>query len=676
MWNWLPDEGIARVGADRFLGGFPSSIFSLPQYTRGIQRLEIWLLGASFSVGDQEAGFRIARWAGVFAFCSASIPTWILARKAGATPPWAALAGLLCVLGPWLVLSGTFLTEPLAFPAAAWLTLAVFVTIDRGGLPSYLILGAAVLVSLLARTGLAVLAFSFLPALAVVTAREWVGSRSCKSLRRQLAPHWPLALFLLGAVAVIGLLGLNDLSVRVRGEWYSNTGIRFSGANEASEFFVGRIGSGMLFAPLIVAAAYGLKELVLPRSRQALILVAILGTFLLAMILTLLTSAPEERYIIYAVPAIAAITGVAATSRRLPAWLVILSAVVVGYLTLGIAWESERGPYGFLLFPAETFHARVIRLGLLSRLGLGVGEVWATIGSLLLGALLALALSADLRFSPRLRVRLAVCAGMLLLVAGAVQAVYSLRGYEKSGGAGVLLRDRVWIDSIARGRPVSAWQIVRGPGQDAFQPVLWETSYFNRDLRYTAFPSWQTPLPSSLADRRVSVGDSGHLIGFPRADFVLTRQGQLWSSIRGRLVAQSAASNLYLVQTEKPASLSWIVRGTRGDGWLPPGEKAVIRVFPRANERCFRLRVTGSFAGRSVVRIVGAGQRVTRRLGVSEAVEVTLPVLGAVDGEARFVIRGSGIPAELEPGATGVVNIAPAGLSSCESTWSPTPVLP
>ena len=83
MWTWQNDEFLFRQTA-RWIGdNLPSSLWAVAEYTRGVQRLNAWLLAFSLDVFGSPAGFRFARWVIVLAFASTVVPVWLLAARLG-----------------------------------------------------------------------------------------------------------------------------------------------------------------------------------------------------------------------------------------------------------------------------------------------------------------------------------------------------------------------------------------------------------------------------------------------------------------------------------------------------------------------------------------------------------------------------------------------------------------
>ena len=269
MWTWQNDEFIFRQTA-RWIGdNLPSSLWATAEYMRGVQRLNAWLFAFCLDAFGSPTGFKVARWVIVLAYASTVVPVWLLARAAGAERAWAALAALGAVLVPWAGLTGTFLTEGLAYPLVGWACLAIFATVANPSPRADVVALAAIGASMLARTGLVLLLFALAVA---VLGQELRLAASERELLRA-----PLRLVRRHAVLVaVGLVGLLLLALgradRLTGSWYENAGPRWEDTWHGVTYVISSVAAGVGFVPVLAALGFGLTQIVRPRSPRDLAL--------------------------------------------------------------------------------------------------------------------------------------------------------------------------------------------------------------------------------------------------------------------------------------------------------------------------------------------------------------------------------------------------------------------
>lgn len=109
-----------------FKENLPGSLWDFDTYQRGLQRLEIWLLALPQWVADSPWSLVGGRALNTVAFVSTAIPVYLLARGQDLSPRWAALPAGLSVVVPWAVVTTSFLTENVAYPASMWVVWSIW----------------------------------------------------------------------------------------------------------------------------------------------------------------------------------------------------------------------------------------------------------------------------------------------------------------------------------------------------------------------------------------------------------------------------------------------------------------------------------------------------------------------------------------------------------------------
>ena len=120
---WTQDEEYFVQLSRLLVEHFPGAVWDLPVNAfdeRGPQRLTILLLAWPLGIVNGATGFEIARALMCLAFASAAVPAYLLARGVRLTAGWALGAAALTIAVPWATLTGSFLSESVAYPAALW----------------------------------------------------------------------------------------------------------------------------------------------------------------------------------------------------------------------------------------------------------------------------------------------------------------------------------------------------------------------------------------------------------------------------------------------------------------------------------------------------------------------------------------------------------------------------
>ncbi len=655
--SYQPDEAlytqVAQHVGHRGLVGF----FEWDVYQRGIQRLTVWMLAPVFALFDGPGAFAIGHVLQSALYASAAIAAYLLARGLGLRPLAALAAGALSILVPWAIMAQTFLTEPAAYAAFAWLLYAGWVALAR---PSprhdaFALLAAAL--APLSRTGFVVL----LPVLPVAAAIvSWPASGSVPERLR----GWPAALWrrhrvlvvvaVFAAVLVVGRMATG-------GGWSALTGTY--GAPPLSDLglvvrkdlqFLSRLmsGTGLLLGAIALPwLAVGLAR-VRDAPRHAFAVLAVLLS--LALLLQLAGAAPDERYVMYLTIPLA-VAGVAAVARReIGALGLAAGTAVVAALVLGHRWDVNGGDFGFYAYPAEQFHHRLLtgRLSVppLSHLP-GDPE-----HSLVL--ILVLAACATWVVLGRVRRTGAAVAAVLLALVGwqAIQTGYVLRNFRDkvANPNHIGLGARSFVDRVVpRGEFAGIYGAGAGNTRD-FEAIWLEAQFWNPQLRAIVQlgPRTVAPSPYTLGQPvvlqpnaetgRVSV-TTGRM---PR--FLAEARGVNPLGLRARPVAASYLP-MDVVEVSRPLRADWYVVGMSSGGIVRPRGAARLRVFRHAIERgrCARMDVTGppDLAGTATYRVsdaVSASGRV--RAQQTRTIQLRLSPQGAYQ---QIVVRAAGKPLQI-----------------------------
>ena len=597
VWYWQPDELEFRVRAEFITRGLPESLWGLDNYGRGIQRLTIWELAGSLGIFGAPDGFRIARWIQVVAFASAAFPTWLWARSLGASRPWAGWSALLAIAVPWAVVGATFLTEPIAYPLAAWASFATWRAAARPSAVADVLAIVAIGAATLARTGFAVLALVLVSVCLLQELRI-----EAPSLRRAIVALGRKHAVLCVAVAAGLVFLLAGYGASFTGV-YADSGIKVSSANlwDALTYTVAIVGAGVAFVPVVAALALGVQQLVKPTDRDSLALGLVVLGLLAALVLTVDLAPREERYVFFLVPVCAVVLARAVTRRDTPLWSIVVGAVLLGVAVLARDWRPELGPIGFIAFPAETFHARVVLLGAYNHLPHVLQTGTRTFDAVLVAgaAVVAALFACRLRRGPVAPAMAAVpvlAAGLLAIGLG--QAVYSLSKFELAV-RGVPLDARTWADRAAHGKAMGVWLPPLGPGAN-MSPIWEEERYFN--VGAGADVVWDTePATAFPGEARIEVRvdrQNGRLVpissGQAIPQLILVPRLPVAVALRATLVAQDSRLAVDLLRFQDGApSVRWLLSGADADGWVRRGATARVRVFagPRSGTTCVQLGV-------------------------------------------------------------------------------------
>jgi hypothetical protein len=354
---------------------FPDPLFRTAIFQRGLQRLDQLLLAIPFFALRGPGAFEVDRAIQCLLFASTAIPAFLLARGAGLGRWPGLLAALLAIVIPWAVVSTSFLTEPAAYPAYAWVLYGVWAAITRPSLPREAFALLAIALAAFSRSAMLALA-PMLPLAVLWQELRWetAGSSLIARLRALPSRLWRVHPLVSGvtiiAIALYFSIRLGLWSTAL-GTLTGNYGVPHLGAIqpllERYEYFLSRSATGSGLVALAVGLPWLVLTLVRPRdgARHALAVVCLLGV--LCLLLSLMPAGPDERYTAYAAIPIALMFVAGLRSR--PGLGVLAGAVTVDLLIESVTWPALANLYDYFTYPAAVFYQRVL-LGRVSTISL------------------------------------------------------------------------------------------------------------------------------------------------------------------------------------------------------------------------------------------------------------------------------------------------------------------
>lgn len=651
------DEELYMRLARYIAGHFPSAIWAPGIYTRGLQRLDPVVLAAPFSFMRGPGAFEVDHVIQCLLFASTAIPVYLLARRAGLERPLSHVAALLSIVVPWAVVSTSFLTESLAYPAFGWILYTSWRAVQEPTRRREVLALLALAVGVLSRTALlGTLPLMPVAALWQTLACETQGSIAAR-LRAVPGRLWrshPIAgMLLVGGVAIyaadqLGLLPAS-LNSTLTGS-YGVPSLSSLGSSFAKDRdYLSRMIAGTDYVPFGFALAWFALTFVRRRdaAQHCLAVICLLG--LVCELLSLLPAGPDERYVMYgAIPIALGFAG--ALSERV-GLTVVLGAIVAALLLDSVTWPPAANIYDYFTYPAAIFYSRVLmnhlaELPLIHPPADRVIEGGVLLVSLAWAALLprrALALPATG----------ALCLGTLAL--GVMQTGYALKKYSGGAGAGQPAAARSWVDRhVPGGAQVATLANSLGTTAD-YVPIWREVEFWNTSIDATAFVGYQdyAPLPLGIAPLSLQVhAGSGLLsateVGRPHQipRYLLEpRVGTLTLGLEVEAAAEDPALSLNLVRLREPARVDWALTGTSAEGFMAPGHAAQIELYQgarRDGRECVALALVGppNYYGRWPFRISEEGHVLRRgNLAALQRLALTVPAHGA--SSLTVAVRGS-----------------------------------
>lgn len=660
--NFQDDEEQYLQVARYVAAHFPSALWKSGLFVRGSQRLDQLVLAPPFALIRGPGVFELAHAIQSLLFASAALPVLLLARRAGLGRAAGLFAAALAVVVPWAVVSTSFLTECIAYPAFCWVLYATWVAARHPCARNDALALLALVFAALSRTALLALA-PLLP-LAVLW-HEWGWKlRDLPRLQRAhflpkrlWSAHKLLTIIVGGAVLVLVAGRLDLLPGRGLAALTGKYGLpridSLSSLVSRYEVYLSRLVVGTGFLAAALALPWIVANLARPRDggRHALASVCALGVAVV--LLSLLRAGPDERYVLYGTAPIAlAAAGIlrewAYAPRRSLGQTAGVLAATAAVLALidGVAWPELTNTYDFFSYPAATFYRRAILLHL-SSLRLPLLHPSPQLFVYLLIATFAFGVAA-LSLVKRAARPVAAFLAVGLVGLCAIQTIYALHKFSETAGAtsGPNADQRSWVDrSLPDNAQVAALGISLGTTSD-YQPVWRTTEFWNTSVRYNSFFGTSPGLLPRYSESRPlkTQANSGLLSAKNESERMSPRlvpsymlvpsQGTNSVGLDARLVAHDPYLPLELVRLNQPPRIDWSVDGTSPEGDLPIGKPATATVYSSAftgpRPRCahFSLIPPPNPAMHWSYRVASAGHTfASAALSGSQPISVSVPLL-------------------------------------------------
>jgi hypothetical protein len=643
---WQPDESLF-VQVSRYVGDhFPASLFQNGVYERGPQRLTIWELAVLQWVFHSPTALEAARVLQAVLYVSVAAPTYLMARGVGLSRVEAAVPAALAIAVPWAVVGTTFLTEPVAYPLAAFLLLAVWRAATAPSARRDAVMIVALGLAILAKTSLAALA----PIVVIVplaqaarypaeTGRGWWRSVWARLWRDHRGLVLVTALALCGAALSIAVRSAGGPSpFGIYGRLSSGD---LHAVSHQTQILLARlvVGTGII-APC-VALPWLARTLIRPDDPRDHALALTSATSIIALVLATAVvwgddrAGIDERYVMYlAVPIFVVAT------RALVTWSigvvgVAVASAGVGLLIAQTSWQVDTA-FGVrsLAYPAEAFFGRVI----VGRLAMHepdrlIGHEPAIAAILAAGA--AVALVALGRWAVR-RGRGALIAALAAAGVAVVQVAqtgYNLDGWNKAQGPSPPgWGQRAWVDEHDRaGDPVAI--LALGLTDLGDYASIWDEVRFHNSTigpvvkeRGGLAPEPPTATKTFV---RVRPSDGRVTSSGPLPRLAVTGHDFRTVGITLDTVAEAGYLDARLVRLPRQPQADWmLLDGVYPDGFLLPAGRSRMRVFsagvPAGQRTCLRLALVGppAYEGTWGFRVSGGTRAVSGKVRPLETVKV------------------------------------------------------
>jgi hypothetical protein len=629
----------------------PARLFDVTLYGRGLQRLEVWLLAIPAALWDAPTSLQVARILNTLAYVSTAIPVYKLARSQRLSSRWAALPAALAIFVPWGVVTTGFLTENLAYPACLWALWAIAEAASEPSPWRDLRALALLLVAATARSGLLLL----VPVLPVVLAGTGLRcntgplSGRVKQVLRDHIVVW--AVVALGALVLVS--GIGGLKQKVAGGYQTQLG--FNVVDELEKFgrYLARVVIGTGFFPAAIGLPWVATELVRSRDRRRFAFVLLIPVTTLALLYSLNTAGPDERYVLYLAPLVLLPATLALARREISPVGLAIASVLLALLVLRVPWNGEQGPFGYFVSPVEMFYSRAIGLKLGNALGEhGIAPLTLVGLGLAAGGI---AIAAVLRWRPRWLVGApAIVLVAVVAVSVPAQARYALTRYVDTAGSrsGPSLRDRAFVDTTVPAG-ASVGEFFEGAGQTpGFYPIWKEVAFYNQRLSsvYSLGPPGNEVLPYMRLVSDVSFdARTGRISSSePLPDYLVIPTPVGAARVRGEILKAPPHIAVALIKVARPATMAWSATGIDATGAMVEGDAATVRFYGTglpADPQCAAFSLIGPPDRPEVWNLDVAGSRpVTGSVmaGQTRNVTVGLPRL-AERGSIDVRVSGKGV---------------------------------
>jgi hypothetical protein len=573
-------------------------------------------------------------------FVSAAIPVFLLARLVTRDGAAAVLAAALSIAVPWLAMTATLMTEPIAYPASAWALLAMTRALERPSWRRDLAALLAILLATFARTQLVILGPAFVVAAVVVVLAPADGARPRPVT--VLRAHW-----LLAAAAVVGAVALASPSIRsaLLGSYAGPlTGqLLPSGTWPAGRELVTYVVVGIGGVPLALAAAWialTLAGRAAVTPARAFAAVALCSGVLLVVMAGAFTARLEaginDRYVIFIVPVLV-VASVAMLVERRPATIPLSVAGLLTGALIATAHLTQSGPS--LVSPSQTFHQ--VLFGKTAELGAALGMRSLSM-PLLVGAAVAVAVVVLAVARRRWPIRaLGLGAAVALLAANLVQTAYTLRSTAKTQAdvSPAFLAGRDWLDREVPGdAPIAA--VLGTMFEPSSTPAAWwDLTFWSKRLDRLYREPGAVRDEQGFAHTLAIDQRTGRLPGLDGRDLIVTTGEEKRFSLRGA-TAVAQRNGFVVWRAPHPYTAAWTLQAQSDLGDVSVGKRGTLRVFGDGNPetRLVTLTVTPSpYSGQGYeLRASADGAVRTRWVPFGESRAVRLPLTVPASGPAMI----------------------------------------
>jgi hypothetical protein len=576
-----------------------------------INQLYPLLLAPLFASGTVAAGLHDAHVMNAFVITSAALPSYVLALRVTRSVWASALAAVLTVAVPWIVLSSFLLTEVAAYPAFMLALLAFHVALTEPSPRHDVYAAAALVLAIVARTQFVVLAV----VLALLAARRW-------REHRVLVAAYGVGVVLALVVVATGHSALGTYGSTTSGNPFP--------ASIVPAFFVhlSRIAIGLGLIPFVVGGAWLVRRE--PFAELALATIVLLTLEVSSYDERFGGGTVHDRYLFYIAPLFAIAFAAALAQWERPGWTL---AVPVGVLLVGFS-RAPLPVYEKLNVDTPT----AIVDGYLRRElgGLTGARVFLAVLTLVT---VGLVVEAALLLGRRGAVVTLAVLAVLLTVAETGYAFERL--FRLNGTAGRPLTDDpsgvlAWVDrTVGRSHDVTLvpYAVVSGDYWSS-AAYWWDVEFWNASVtRQAGIPAQFEWTPSTFPKLALTFDRLGRASVSPPGE-VLQAVADARFHIAGTVLTNNR--DVFLVEPDRPWRADWTTSGLYDDGWTKPGTTAHIRVYayPGQNRRVQRSLTVSAFApaGIDSRRLTVGGSTVSAGSNeVSVDVTVCVPPNGSAD---------------------------------------------
>lgn len=571
----------------------PSDIF----YASASQ-LPALLRAPTLLLGDIPAAWNGMMAVSVAAFASASVPAYLVAREI-VTSRWVAvLAALSCVFVPWIAITGSLLTEGIAYPASVWAMAAMYLGLSRPGWKTDALALAGIALAAGARSQLIVLLPAYVGAIVLHTAGWALAHRpQAREIVRGAVRRHALLLaggVLFGLFLVAGGLGhlnglLGNYSVTTSGSLVPKNTLA------VARELVGTISLAVGGVPAVLAFAFLVATLRRPDSRERHAFAALMACssvlllFVAASFIVRFTAGAglSERYAAYIAPLLL-IGTFGALSRSRPMPIALVAGAVFGWWCFTAIPDLAESKNAFA--PAAPFHKLLNNhLGPIVDALPGHMKVAQLCGLVVIAVALTFAIPRRLS-SPRLT---GTITGAVLAAVIAAQTGYTLYaiGWNQRGADPTYLATRDWVDkTVGWNTKVAA---VLGEAYDPVKSwqVWWEAQFWNKSVDQEYLPPDTDPVGQDRYKHIDVDPRTGVLHGLQGERYVLSSS----SNQKFRLAGTRRVRNVGLLALDRipPAPRAiWSLEKTDALGGFGLGTTATYRRFESGAPGVLHVSVT------------------------------------------------------------------------------------